>query len=101
MNSLSECSKPSEHKRLSNSTAAIAGLATGLSVLVGLIAAHSPRMAGCGSQARCTCTGADDCPHRARHAAVSPRDLATAAGLMKFYSWCIEREEGPPRSVRA
>jgi uncharacterized membrane protein (DUF441 family) len=85
--------KTLHHKRLGNSTSAIAGLASGLSVLCGLIAAHfAPR-----GISRLT---------MALHIAKKPLILklapllagvavafATAAGIVRFYSWCKEREE--------
>jgi hypothetical protein len=85
--------KSLHHKRLSNSTSAVAGLATGISVVVGLIAAHfAPKGV---FKVRV-----------ALHLAKTPLivklapvltgvavAVATAAGLIKFYSWCKERED--------
>ena len=85
--------KPLQPKRLSNSTAAMAGLAGAISVFVGVLAARAA-------------------PHgwhrlsMALHLAKKPLliklapivagvaiTIATAAGLMKFYTWCVEKEE--------
>jgi hypothetical protein len=86
--------KALEHKRLSNSTAAIAGLATALSVLVGVIAAH---FAPHGWLRIASALHLHRQPVIVRIAPVVAgvaAGLATAASLVKFYSWCIEREEG-------
>jgi hypothetical protein len=84
------------HRRLGDSTGAIAGLASGISVLVGLVAAHFT-------------------PHglarlaMALHLHRKPFILqlaptiagvavafATASGILKFYTWYTNREPEPP-----
>lgn len=81
------------HKRLSNSTGAIAGLAGGVSVMVGAVAAHyAPR-----GLARFKV--ALHLAHQPLIVKFAPLvagiavTLATAAGLVRFYSWCKERED--------
>ena len=81
------------HKRLSDSTGAIAGLATGVSFVVGMVASHyAPhgvhRLAAALHFARQ--------PLIARIAPLIggiAAALVTAAGIVRFYSWCKEREE--------
>jgi hypothetical protein len=93
VNSLGEMLKALEHKRLSNSTAAVAGLATAVSVLVGAIAAH---FAPHGWLRIASALHLHRQPMIVRMAplvAGVAAGLATAASLVKFYSWCIEREE--------
>ena len=85
--------KPLQPKRLSNSTAALAGLASALSVFVGVLAARAAphgwlRIAGALHLHRQ--------PMIVKLAPVIAGiavTLATAAGLIKFYLWCVEREE--------
>jgi ABC-type spermidine/putrescine transport system permease subunit II len=86
--------KPLQPKRLSNSTAALAGLASAVSVFVGILAA---RAAPHGWLRIAT---ALHLHHRqpliVKLAPVVTGiavTLATAAGLVKFYLWCVEREE--------
>ena len=86
--------KPLQPKRLSNSTAALAGLASAVSVFVGILAARAA------PHGWLRIASALHLVHRqplivklapvVTGVAVT---LATAAGLVKFYLWCIEREE--------
>ncbi len=85
--------KTLHHKRLGDSTGAIAGLASGLSVLAGLVAAHfAPR-----GFSRVALT---------LHLAKKPLILklapfiaglavafATASGIVRFYTWYKTRED--------
>ncbi|HEY4771559.1 MAG TPA: hypothetical protein VIH50_00875 [Steroidobacteraceae bacterium] len=93
MKSLREVFRTLEHKRLSNSTAAIAGLASAVSVLVGVIAAH---FAPHGWLRIASALHLHRQPMIVKLAPIATGiavTIATAAGLIKFYSWCVEREE--------
>ena len=93
MKSLRQIFRTLEHKRLSNSTAAIAGLASAVSVLVGVIAAH---FAPHGWLRIASALHLHRQPMIVKLAQIATGiavTIATAAGLIKFYSWCIEREE--------
>jgi hypothetical protein len=85
--------KPLQPKRLTNSTAALAGLASGLSVLVGVIAAHAAPHGWLRIRTVLHLSKAPIIVKLAPLLAGVAITIATAAGLMKFYSWCIEREE--------
>jgi hypothetical protein len=93
--------KPLHPKRLSNSTAALAGLASALSVFVGVLAARAAphgwlRIAGALHLHRQ--------PMLVKLAPVVAGiavTLATAAGLIKFYLWCVEREEAQAEAADA
>ncbi|SRR5581483_4965182 len=85
------------HRRLSDSTGAVAGLASGVSILVGMIAAHyAPhgihRLAAVLHFARQPLI-VRMAPMIAGVAAA----VVTAAGIIRFYSWCRERygEDAP------
>jgi hypothetical protein len=96
MHSLSELLKALEHKKLSNSTAAVAGLATAVSVLVGAVAAH---YAPHGWLRIASALHLHRQPMIVKIAPIVAgiaAGLGTAASLIKFYSWCLEREENPP-----
>jgi len=85
--------KPLQPKRLSNSTAALAGLASAVSVFVGILAA---RAAPHGWLRIASALHLHRQPLIVKLAPVVAGiavTLATAAGLVKFYLWCIEREE--------
>jgi hypothetical protein len=85
--------KPLQPKRLSNSTAAMAGLASAISVFVGVLAA---RAAPHGWHRISTALHLTQKPLLIKLAPVIAGvaiTVATAAGLMKFYTWCIEKEE--------
>jgi hypothetical protein len=85
--------KPLQPKRLSNSTAALAGLASAVSVFVGILAA---RAAPHGWLRITSALHLHRQPLIVKLAPVVAGiavTLATAAGLVKFYLWCIEREE--------
>src|ERR1700683_4107356 len=95
--------KPLQPKRLSNSTAALAGLASALSVFVGVLAARAAPHGWLGI------AGAMHLHRQPLIVKLAPVvagvavTLATAAALVKFYLWCVEREqqeaelEGPER----
>lgn len=93
MKSLREVLCTLEHKRLSNSTAALAGLASAVSVLVGVIAAHFA------PHGWLRIASALHLHRQPMIVKIAPMvtgmavTVATAAGLIKFYSWCVEREE--------
>ena len=85
--------KPLQPKRLSNSTAAMAGLASAISVFVGVLAA---RAAPHGWHRISTALHLAKQPLLIKLAPVVAGvaiTIATAAGLMKFYTWCMEKEE--------
>jgi hypothetical protein len=87
------------HQNLSKSTGAIAGLTSAISVIVGILAARAaPR-------------GLAKLPI-ALHISSKPLIVklapviagvavacATAAGIVKFYSWCLERDDGDHEAV--
>ena len=100
MKSLREVLSSLEHKRLSNSTAAIAGLASAVSVLVGVIAAH---FAPHGWLRIASALHLHRQPMVVKLAPIATGvavTIATAAGLIKFYSWCVEREEAASEGQR-
>jgi hypothetical protein len=85
--------KPLQPKRLSNSTAALAGLASALSVFVGIMAA---RVAPHGWFRIASALHLHKQPMIVKLAPIVAGiavTLATAAGLIKFYLWCVQREE--------
>ena len=85
--------KPLQPKRLSNSTAAMAGLASAVSVFVGVLAA---RAAPHGWLRIASALHLHRQPFIVKLAPLVAGvaiTIATAAGLVKFYSWCTEREE--------
>jgi hypothetical protein len=85
--------KPLQPKRLSNSTAAMAGLASAISVFVGVLAA---RAAPHGWLRISTALHLTKKPLLIKLAPVVAGvaiTIATAAGLIKFYTWCVEKEE--------
>jgi|SRR5476651_2197655 hypothetical protein len=85
--------KPLQPKRLGNSTAAMAGLAGAISVFVGLLAA---RAAPHGWFRISTALHLSKKPLIIKFAPIIAGiaiTLATAAGLVKFYLWCRERDE--------
>jgi hypothetical protein len=87
--------KPLQPKRLTNSTAAMAGLASGVSVFVGVLAA---RAAPHGWLRIASALHLHKQPLLVKLAPIVAGiaiTIATAAGLIKFYSWCLEREEAP------
>jgi hypothetical protein len=82
-----------QHRRLGESTGAIAGLASGLSVIAGMIAAHyAPR--GVGRLAL-----ALHLTHKPFLLQIAPAlagvsvAFATAAGILRFYTWLRQRED--------
>jgi hypothetical protein len=85
--------KSLHHKRLSNSTGALAGFATAISVLVGLVAAHfAPK----GVYRVKVALHLAKIPLIVKLAPVLTGlavAVATAAGLIRFYSWLKERED--------
>lgn len=85
--------KPLQPKRLSNSTAAMAGLASALSVFVGVLAA---RAAPHGWFRIASALHLHKQPMIVKLAPIVAGiaiTIATAAALIKFYSWCLERQE--------
>jgi hypothetical protein len=84
--------KPLQPKRLTNSTAALAGLASAISVFVGVLAA---RAAPHGWLRLASALHLHRQPLIVKLAPLVAGvaiTIATAAGLFKFYSWCIERD---------
>lgn len=80
-------------KRLSNSTGAIAGLVSAISVIVGVLAA---RAAPKGAYKLAVALHFSKTPLIVKLApaiAGLAVTVATAAGLLKFMAWCVEREE--------
>jgi hypothetical protein len=93
--------KPLQPKRLSNSTAAMAGLASAISVFVGVLAA---RAAPHGWFRISTALHLTQKPLLIKLAPVVAGvaiTIATAAGLIKFYTWCVEKEEAEEASEAA
>jgi len=85
--------KPLRPKRLTNSTAALAGLASAISVFVGVLAA---RAAPHGWLRIASALHLHRQPLLVKLAPIVAGvaiTIATAAGLFKFYSWCLERDE--------
>jgi hypothetical protein len=85
--------KSLQPKRLTNSTAALAGLASAISVFVGVLAA---RAAPHGWLRLASALHLHKQPMIVKLAPMVAGvaiTIATAAGLFKFYSWCLEREE--------
>jgi hypothetical protein len=85
--------KPLQPKRLGNSTAALAGLASAISVFVGVLAA---RAAPHGWSRISTALHFAKKPLIVKFAPIVAGiaiTLATAAGLVKFYLWCVEKEK--------
>ncbi len=96
MNLLPEpVAKKLHHRKLSNSTGAVASLASGVSVLFGLIAAHfTPRGFGRLSVA----LHLHKQPLIVRIAPVIAGiavAIVTAASLLRFYSWWQDRGDDP------
>jgi ABC-type spermidine/putrescine transport system permease subunit II len=93
--------KPLQPKRLSNSTAAMAGLASAISVFVGVLAA---RAAPHGWFRISTALHLTKKPLLIKLAPVVAGvaiTIATAAGLIKFSTWCVEKEEEEEASEAA
>jgi hypothetical protein len=83
------------HKRLSESTGALAGLATAIAVIVGYVAA---RVTPKGFAKLTMAMHLTRTPLIVRIAPVLTGiavALATAAGLFRFYTWWVEREAYP------
>jgi hypothetical protein len=91
--------KPLQPKRLSNSTAALAGLASAISVFVGVLAA---RAAPHGWLRLASALHLHKQPMIVKLAPMVAGvaiTIATLAGLIKFYSWCLEREAAEPEEA--
>jgi hypothetical protein len=91
--------KPLQPKRISNSTAALAGLAGAISVFVGILAA---RAAPHGWLRLASALHLHKQPLIVKLAPIVAGvaiTIATAAGLAKFYSWCLEREEAESKDA--
>jgi hypothetical protein len=86
------------HKTIGRSTAAIAGLAGALSVFIGVLAAH---FAPHGLSRLRVALHFGHAPLIVKLAPIVTGvavSLGAAAGLLSFYSWCVERaEQEPPR----
>jgi uncharacterized membrane protein (DUF441 family) len=83
-----------DHRRLSNSTGAIAGFVSAVSVLLGVVAAH---LAPKGWHKLAMSMHLVKKPLIVKMLPVVGGiavALATAAGLLRFISWCLEREDG-------
>jgi hypothetical protein len=84
------------HRKIGRSTAAMAGLAGALSVLVGVLAAHAaPR----GWSRLGAALHFGHTPLIVKLAPIVTGvavSLGAAAGLLSFYSWCVERAEQEP-----
>jgi hypothetical protein len=85
--------KPLQPKRLSNSTAAMAGLASAISVFVGVLAARAAPHGWLRISTALHLTKKPLLIKLAPVAAGVAITIATAAGLIKFYTWCVEKEE--------
>ena len=86
-----------DHRRLSNSTGAIAGFVSALSVLLGVVAAH---LAPKGWHKLAISMHLVKKPFILKLMPVVGGiavALATAAGLLRFISWCLEREDDQAR----
>jgi hypothetical protein len=86
------------HKKIGRSAAAMAGLAGALSVLVGVLAARAaPR----GWSRLGVALHFGHAPLIVKLAPIVTGiavSLGAAAGLLSFYSWCVERaDQEPPR----
>jgi fumarate reductase subunit C len=87
------------YKRLGRSTGALAGLASAISVFVGLLAA---RAAPHGFARISVALHFSKTPLIVKLAPVCAGiavAIATAAGLLSFVVWIVEREEAAPESV--
>jgi hypothetical protein len=81
------------HQKLSKSSGAVAGLTSAVSVIVGMLAA---RMAPRGLAKLPVALRLAHKPFIVKAAPVIAGiavACATAAGVIKFYSWCLERDE--------
>jgi len=90
--SLQFLSRSLQHKHLSNSTGAIAGFVSSVSILVGALAAH---LAPHGWKRVSVALHFAKKPlivKLAPYLAGAAVTIAVAAGLLRFYSWLLERE---------
>jgi hypothetical protein len=81
------------HKKLGKSVGALAGLASAISVFVGMLAAHSSPK---GFAKLSVALHFSKVPLIVKLAPVCAGlavSIATAAGLLSFYAWLVEREE--------
>jgi hypothetical protein len=84
------------HRRLGDSTGAIAGLASGISVLVGLVAAHFAPHGFSRLAMALHLTRKPLILQLAPMIAGVAVAFATASGILKFYTWYTSREPEPP-----
>jgi hypothetical protein len=91
--------KPLQPKRLSNSTAALAGLASAISVFVGVLAARAAPHGWLRLASALHLHRQPLIVKLAPMVAGVAVTIATLAGLIKFYSWCLEREEAQPEEA--
>jgi hypothetical protein len=84
--------KPLQPKRLTNSTAALAGLASAVSVFVGVLAARAAPHGWLRIASALHLHRQPLIIKLAPLVAGVAITIATAAGLFKFYSWCLERD---------
>jgi hypothetical protein len=88
--------KPLHAKRLSNSTAAMAGLASAVSVFVGVLAARAAPHGWFRIASALHLHRQPLIVKLAPLVAGISVTLATMAGLIRFYLWCVEREAAAP-----
>lgn len=85
--------KKLHHQRLSKSTGAIAGLASAISVIVGMLAARAAPKGLAKLPLALHITSKPLIVKLAPLIAGVAVAAATAAGIVKFYSWCLERDD--------
>jgi Zn-dependent protease with chaperone function len=85
-------SKTLHHKRLANSTGAIAGFVSALSVLIGVLAARAAPKGLARLSVALHIAKKPLIVKLAPLIAAAAVVFAVAAGLIRFYSWCVERE---------
>lgn len=83
------------HRALSKSTGAIAGLASGISVVVGILAAHAAPKGLAKLSIALHLSSKPLIIKLAPFIAGFAVAAGTAAGFMKFYSWCKEAPDAP------
>ena len=86
-------SRELHHKRLGESTGAIAGLAGAFSVIVGYLAARATPAGLSGFAMALHLTRKPLLLRLAPIIAGVAVAVATAAGLFRFYTWCVERRK--------
>jgi uncharacterized membrane protein (DUF441 family) len=81
------------HQKLSKSTSAVAGLTSAISVVVGLLAARMAPKGLAKLPVALHFTSKPLIVKLAPYIAGVAVACATAAGLVKFYSWCLEHDD--------